>query len=418
MASLQAGAESYSSRGTILHSVWAWLGHGPQHFLCFAALLGHWDQLHVPLRCGSRDRRSGDCCRRCRRENEWDRLLRQPCRSLSFSLKIARAEAIEAAKPGLLNSFMRSSTERKFHGFWPPVLLETQSNGRIDLEAVSECTRFFADAGVHGIYTADTASEFYTLEFEEWDELATHFRAVSRAAGLPAGVGCTWTNQSGVLRRIARARELGFENIHLSQPYWIKLNGPSQLDYWRAVGEVADSLPIIVYAGSQGQLPLDGGLLPRLFEVCPAIAGTKSTGFDSVAMNSLLIECPELDHFVHETVFCQWMALGAAGCFSSLVALCPQLALRWFDEIVDRNWEEAFQIQRRVNRFFEEGLIPIRKAGYIADKAVFELGRLPRATRTHRPPYASVPDELFRGLEAAALAHLPEFSSELKARGL
>ena len=308
-------------------------------------------------------------------------------------------------------------TARKIHGFWPPLLLETRPDGRIDLEAITAGTRHFAAAGVHGVYTADTASEFYTLEYGEWDELATHFRGVARASGLPAGVGCTWTNQAGVLRRIARARALGYDNIHLSQPYWIKLNDGAQRTYWQAVGEVAGNLPIVVYSGSQGQFPLDGALLQRLRELCPAIAGTKAAGFDSVVTNSLLLQCPDLSHFVHETVLCSWVPLGAAGCFSNLVALCPPLALRWFALMAAGEWTAAFEIQLRVNRFYEDGLIPIRRAGYVADKAVFELGRVPGATRSQRPPYLAVPDDLFRGLEAAARRHLPEFSAALESRG-
>jgi dihydrodipicolinate synthase/N-acetylneuraminate lyase len=117
---------------------------------------------------------------------------------------------------------------KRLHGIWPPLLLETRPDGRIDLDAITEGTRYFASAGVHGVYTADTASEFQTLEFAEWNELVTHFRGVARECGLPAGVGCTWTNQAGALRRIARARELGFDHIHLTPPYWIKLNEPAR----------------------------------------------------------------------------------------------------------------------------------------------------------------------------------------------
>ena len=112
-----------------------------------------------------------------------------------------------------------------------------------------------------------------------------------------------------------------------------------------------------------------------------------------------------------------WVGLGAAGCFSSLVALCPPLALHWFNLMATGQWTAAFEIQLRVNRFYEEGLIPIRRAGYVADKAVFELGRVPGATRRQRPPYPAVPDELFRGLAAAAHRHLPEFTAALEGRG-
>jgi dihydrodipicolinate synthase/N-acetylneuraminate lyase len=288
-------------------------------------------------------------------------------------------------------------------------LIESGSDGRVDLGAVAGAVRHYAAAGVHGVYTADTASEFYAFEFDEWNDLATHFRTVARDHALPAGIGCTWTNQAGSLRRIARARELGYENIHLSQPYWIRLNEEAQRIFWRAVAETADGLPIIVYAGSQGQFLLNGSTLKRLCDHCPAIVGTKSLGFDAVSTNSMFAECPELAHFVHEQVLVFWMGLGAAGCFSNLAAFSPALALDWFAHIEGKRWQLAFEIQRRVNRFFEDGGVPIRQGGYTLDKSMAELGRVPGATRGQRPPYAAVPDALFDQMRTAARRHLPEF---------
>lgn len=312
---------------------------------------------------------------------------------------------------------MNTLAPKRIAGIWPPLLLECTPDDRLDLEGITASARHFAAASVHGIYTGDTASEFYTLEYPEWNELATHVRAVAREHGIRVGVGCTWTNQKGVLQRIARARELGFDNIHLSQPYWIKLNEPAQRTYWRAVAAVAGDLPIIVYAGSQGQFPLDGNILSRLREWCPAIAGTKFSGFDAVATNSLLVRHPDLCHFVHEQVLCSWMALGAAGCFSNLVGLCPGLTMRWFDLISRAEWARAFEIQVRVNRFYEEGVVPIRRAGYVLDKAMLQLGGVPGVTRTQRAPYMPLPDDLYHGLQAAARKHLPEFETERTSRG-
>ncbi|MBM3853066.1 MAG: dihydrodipicolinate synthase family protein [Verrucomicrobia bacterium] len=306
---------------------------------------------------------------------------------------------------------MYDSPREKPRGIWPPILIENRTDGRVDLDRITEATRYFAAAGVHGVYTADTASEFYTMEFEEWDELAGHFRQVAAACGKRAGIGCTWTNQAGILRRVARARELHYDNIHLSQPYWFRLNEAAQETYWRAVGEAAEGLPIIVYAGSQGQLPIDGPLLGRLREHCPSIVGTKSPGFDGVATSSLLVHCPEMAHFVNDQV-------GAAGAFSTLVLLCPPLALHWFKLMEEDRWTEAFEIQRRVARFYEQGVGPIRRAGYAIDKAVAHLGRVPGATRGQRPPYRPVPVELYARMEAAARSHLPEFCAARQARGL
>jgi len=328
---------------------------------------------------------------------------------------------IHAACPGLFQNLTMQPPSHpqapKLGGIWPPILLEVLPGGRVDLEAISAAVRYYAAVAVHGVYTADTASEFYTLEYDEWNELVTHFREVARLCGLPAGVGCTWTNLAGALRRVARARELGFDNIHLSQPYWIRLNPAAQEEFWQAVAGVAGDLPIIVYAGSQGQVPLDGPMLLRLRRVCPAIIGTKTAGFDAVATNSLLVHGPELRHFVHEQVLCAWMGQGAAGAFSNLAMLCPPLAVSWYGAIRRHDWERAWDVQRRVNRFYEEGAVPARQLGFSIDKAMAAAGRVPGATRRQRPPYQSMPDHLFAALEAAAVRHLPEYVQALRDRG-
>jgi len=294
-------------------------------------------------------------------------------------------------------------------GIWPAVLIETGANGRIDLACLERATAFYAQAAVHGVYTADTASEFYCLEFDEWNDLATEFRRVTQAFQIPAGIGCTWTNQAGVLRRLARARELKFNCVHLSQPYWLLLNDEAQQVFWSAVGnEGGPQLPIIVYSGGQAQFPIDGPAIQRLRQYCPTIAGTKTPGFDAVATNSLLCACDDLVHLVHETVLAPSVALGAAGCPSALASISPAFMVRWFALLDSGNWAEAFEIQRRVNRFYDEAIVPLRARGYIVDKALAQLGGYPAMSRHPRPPYAAVPEESFRLLRAKAQLYLPD----------
>jgi dihydrodipicolinate synthase/N-acetylneuraminate lyase len=293
-------------------------------------------------------------------------------------------------------------------GIWPPVLLETGKDGRINVGLVEAVTQHFANANVQGVYTGDTASEFYALEFEEWNDLATSFRAVTDRLDIPSGIGCTWTNQAGALRRVKRARELGFHNIHLSQPYWVRLNPPAQRAFWEAVSAVAGQMAVIVYSGGQGQMFLDGDIVTQLREWCPAIAGTKTTGFDAVATNSLLAHTPDLAHFVGEQVLAPWVALGAAGCFSNLAELSPTFAVDWFGLMKNRQWTEAFATQKAVGKFYEAGVVPIRRAGFAVDKALAELGGCPGITRALRPPYQPVPDDLFHRLGEACRLYLPD----------
>ncbi len=137
------------------------------------------------------------------------------------------------------------------------------------------------------------------MEYEEWSDLATAFRSLCAESGIPAGIGCTWTNQAGALRRVGRAVELGYHNIHLSQPYWLRMNDAARKEFWSAVSEHAGSaIRIVVYSGSHTQLPLGGNVMMRLRGYCPAIAGTKYKGFDSLPVNRLLSQSTGLLHLV------------------------------------------------------------------------------------------------------------------------
>src|SRR5262245_13439416 len=77
-----------------------------------------------------------------------------------------------------------SLSDSVLRGIWPAVLIETR-HGSIDFNVLASTVRHFTEAGVHGLYTGDTASEFYTMEYEEWNNLATVFRALCAEAGLP-----------------------------------------------------------------------------------------------------------------------------------------------------------------------------------------------------------------------------------------
>ena len=100
--------------------------------------------------------------------------------------------------------------------------------------------------------------------------------------------------------------------------------------------------------------------------------------------------------------------ISARGAFSNLVCMAPKLSLCWFAMMERGEWGPALEIQARISRFYEEGAVPLRKAGYVIDKSMAVLGGVPGATRSLRPPYVAPPDELYRVLEAAARRHVPE----------
>jgi dihydrodipicolinate synthase/N-acetylneuraminate lyase len=291
------------------------------------------------------------------------------------------------------------------------MLLYWDAQWRLDQETTDANLDRQLASDPHGLYSLDTASEFFTLEFEDWQAVARRFvkRCRSAAPGLLLGLGCTWTHQEGALARIRVARDLGVDTIHLSPPYWLPLNEDGLLRFLGAVQEVAGHLGVILYAPPHGKLTLSAALYEKLARANPCVIGTKTEGLDA-----LLLAAPggerRHSHFVHESRVVNAARHGGLGIYSALAGVSMALMKHWWKLIEEGRWPEAVAIQDRVNRFYAQGVQPIRDRGILAgaiDKSMAQVGGA-AGTRLMRPPYPSVPDDLFDGLLGAARRHLPE----------
>lgn len=298
------------------------------------------------------------------------------------------------------------TTSQRFipRGIWPPLLMNWDERWNLDLHAFDANLARLVESGPHGLYTLDTASEFHTMEFEEWDFVARRFVASCRRIQprLPLGLGCTWTHQAGALRRVAVARDLGVEIIHLSAPYWVPLDEDGLLAFLEAVQREAGHLGVVLYAPPWGKLPLTAALYTRAVEVAPCVIGSKTVGTDRD-----LLAAPSRaaghSHFVHESNLVPGFAAGAAGNYSALAGISMPFMLDWW-RLIERSDPRADVIRRRVDAFYAEAVEPLRARGILAgavDKAMAQIGGMVGSRRL-RPPYPSCPDDLFENMRACA----------------
>jgi 4-(2-carboxyphenyl)-2-oxobut-3-enoate aldolase len=296
-------------------------------------------------------------------------------------------------------------------GIWPPMLLYWDSQWRLDERSTDANLDRQLAAGPHGLYTLDTASEFYTLEWAAWRAIAERFvrRCRSAAPNLPLGLGCTWTNQEGALDRLRLARDLGVQTVHLSPPYWVPLNEEGVLRFFAAVQAEAGPIGVVVYAPPHGRLTLNASLYLKLTREAPCIIGTKALGADGDLIHARQGE-PRHSHFVHESFLTVRARDGALGNYSSLAGVSLSFMTRWWSLIERGDWTASQDIQDRVNRFYAQAVQPTRDRGILAgaiDKALAQIGGA-SGNRLMRPPYPAVPDDLFANLIVAAKQHLPE----------
>lgn len=299
----------------------------------------------------------------------------------------------------------------QIRGIWLPLLLPWDSRWRLDERNCDANLDRLVAAAPGGLYTLDTSSEFYTLEFDEWQAIASRFVKRCRAANVtfPIGLGCTWTNQEGALRRVREARDLGVEVIHLSPPYWLPLPPEGIVDFYSAVNANAGHLGVIIYAPNWGKIGLTPAFYRRLVAEAPCIIGTKTDG-GTVELYRDVIEGERHSHFAHEQKLVTAARAGASGCYSALAGVSVEYAKEWWAMMDAGRWDEAEARHERVQRFYDEAVQPLRDRGIIAgaiDKAMAQVGGF-TGSRQLRPPYLSVPDDLYAAMKEAAHRHLPE----------
>lgn len=304
----------------------------------------------------------------------------------------------------------RNITPSDIRGIWMPLLLPWDAQGRLDGRSCDANLDRLIAAGLGGLYTLDTSSEFYTLEFDAWRAIARRFVKRCRAAkvGFPIGLGCTWTNQEGALRRVREARDLGVEVIHLSPPYWLPLPREGLIRFYSEVNACAGHLGVIIYAPNWGKIGLTAEFYRVLVAAAPCIVGTKSDSGSGLL--ELRIGGQLQSHFVHEQQLVVAARAGASGCYSALAGVGMEYVKEWWAMMEEGRWGEANARNAQVQKFYAEAVQPLRDRGIIAgaiDKAMAQVGGF-AGSRQLRPPYLSVPDKLYAAMENAARRYLPE----------
>ncbi len=296
----------------------------------------------------------------------------------------------------------------KINGIWLPLMLPWDSEWRLDERTCDANLDRLIASGADGLYTLDTSSEFYTLEFDDWRAIARRFVKRCRAANVrfPIGLGCTWTNQEGALRRVREARDLGVEVIHLSPPYWLPLPREGLIRFYSEVDACAGHLGIIIYAPNWGKIGLTAEFYRELVAAAPCIIGTKSDS--GAGLLDLLIGGQLHTHFVHEQQLCAAARAGASGCYSALAGVSVKYMQEWLAMVREGRLAEAEARNTQVQKFYAEAVQPLRDRGIIAgaiDKAMAQVGGF-AGSRLLRPPYLSAPDDLYEAMRSAARKYL------------
>jgi len=225
-----------------------------------------------------------------------------------------------------------SLTPKRLQGVVAAMLTPMRDGGtRVDLEATARLTTWLVERGIHGLFIAGTTGEGLYLSPEEHRDLT---RAVVQAArGIPVvtHVGALTTAQATVLAR--QSVQAAATAVAAIPPCYYSMTREELLDYFRAISDAADPLPVYLYnIPSHARNDLSPTLVREIRGTVPRIAGIKdSSGFPGRIADLVRTLGPEF------AVVCgsdekdlSAFHDGAAGVVSSGAGVFPELYLELY----------------------------------------------------------------------------------------
>jgi dihydrodipicolinate synthase/N-acetylneuraminate lyase len=176
------------------------------------------------------------------------------------------------------------------------------------------------------------------------------FAAKTVREGIDPQVGVIGLSMEQIIRRIAVAHGLGIRMFQISLPSWGALDEAETLLFFRTVcGEFPNSR-FLHYNLPRAKRIIRGAEYQRIAEEVPNLVATKNSSTDYARTADLLLNAPELQHFLLEGNFAMGCTLGECSLLCSYAVLFPKTTWKFFEAGRKKDLVELF----RITRFFYE----------------------------------------------------------------
>jgi dihydrodipicolinate synthase/N-acetylneuraminate lyase len=288
---------------------------------------------------------------------------------------------------------------------------------RFDEETYAKNVERMIAAKAHGLYTTGSTGEFYALNFDEFRTMVDVEADLCGRAEMPLQIGCcadaTWKTIQ-LLEYAAGKPEVGAAQVNI--PYWMELTDRELIQFFKDLYNACPELPLVHYNIPRTKRFLNGEEYLRILEVAPTLIGVKYT-FASTNFGDLqksILATPDLSYFVGENLLASCMAIGARGCYSSMIATDPGFMLTMYAKASAGEWDQAVAMQRRIVEVFsdldrllddlgEGGIDPVADKGLAVAAGCF-LGH-----QRCRAPYIGWSDETVSKVRSLIENKYPEF---------
>jgi len=254
-------------------------------------------------------------------------------------------------------------------------------------------------SGVQGIYTTGTTGEWYALDNDEFSWMVDVFLEETSKFDILTQIGCGGLSTRAVVKRVKIAISKGQkpDGLQILLPSWQPLTEPEIVDFFKAVADAAEGIPLIHYNTPRAKRFLTEKEYEKILKAVPTLIGSKFISSDINQLIKILRSGLPMNHFIAgEKLLVPASIWGSKGVYSDYAYYWPKACLQLYKLCEEKKWAEAIALQEKFLSFYVEGEIPLQDRGYTDaawDKGKTEAAGFLRCKRYIRPPYHCMTEE-------------------------
>ena len=240
-----------------------------------------------------------------------------------------------------------------FTGIMPALVSPVNEDGSIREKPLRKLVRDLSGTGITGFYLCGATGEGIAMAPERRMELAEIVKDEAPAGiRLISHIGAA---DLATVRRLARhSREIGLDGISSVPPFFFNYDETGVLEYYRAMSEASDALPMLIYASPLSGAPLPVSTVEKMLAI-PGFIGMKFTNPNYFMMSRYKkLSGGDINIINGPDETCALgLLMGADGAIGSTYNVMPRLFVRIYDAVKAGRAEEALPLQMKADELIE-----------------------------------------------------------------
>jgi 4-hydroxy-tetrahydrodipicolinate synthase len=284
----------------------------------------------------------------------------------------------------------------RLKGVFVPPVTPFARDGKLDVEGLRSCVRFWLEGGVSGLVPCGSNGEAPYLSREERKKVVeTVVDEVDGKVPVVAGTGSMSTWETIAFSK--DAKDLGADAVLVVTPYYFKLSNREICEHYRAISEAVD-FPVVLYNVPKFTgFSLEPAVVSKIADENKCVIGVKdSSGCVGGIVEIIRLVGSRVSVLAGTgDVVLPALMSGGSGAVVAVANVFPRLCCRLYEAFSKGEFERAARLQQRVS-FANEVLVK-RHNQLSAIKSALNLQGLPGGHP--RRPALPLDDEETRDIE-------------------